>query len=97
MIRRPPISTRTNPLLPYAALFRSLGAELLPDRLADLFCGNGGPRVLQLRQLRDIDRRQEVGPRRQELAELDEGRTELFEDETQALRDRKSTRLNSSH
>src|SRR2546421_408578 len=35
--------------------------------------------ILQLGELRLIRRREEVGPRREDLAELDEGRTELFE------------------
>ena len=47
-------------------------AELLDDRLAGGVAGNGRGGVLQLPQLRLVRGRQEVAPRREELAELGE-------------------------
>src|SRR3546814_9570484 len=45
MIRRPPISTRTDPLFPYTTLFRSLGRWITGDR-------NGGTVEIMLRSHR---------------------------------------------
>src|SRR5205807_8784366 len=44
--------------------------------------------VVQLGQLRLVGRREEVGPRREDLTELDEGRTELREGAPDVLRPR---------
>src|SRR5689334_24737733 len=88
MIPRPPRST----LFPYTTLFRSRGASAHLDALV---LGAGGAiglrrhqRVLRRSEQRDLRRgdRPVLGPRH-ELAPVAAG----------PLRDRKSTRLNSSH
>src|SRR3546814_16278246 len=48
MIRRPPISTRTDTLFPYTTLFRSLGIDRLADRAED---ADGGAVMLLDRPL----------------------------------------------
>src|SRR3546814_16335764 len=82
MIRRPPISTRTDTLFPYTTLFRSGGdAEQQVD-------GGLDHRRFQLR--RGIQRQQEL--------EDDDGEDRADRVVQHALPlDRKSTRLNSSH
>ena len=61
------------------------GAELLLDQGAD---GRGGDRrggVLQLGQLAQVVGRHDVGPGREQLAQLDEGRAQLLERQPQVL------------
>jgi hypothetical protein len=53
--------------------------EIFGDDAPDLLERNGRDLVDELPELLDVDVRQEVGPGRQELAELDERRTELLE------------------
>ena len=60
-------------------------SELLLDHLPHLRERDGRHLVLELSELDDDVRRHDVGPRRQELAELDEGRPELVEHLPQAL------------
>src|SRR3546814_16353807 len=100
MIRRPPRSTRTDTLLPYATLFRSSDGDAvealqeidMEEGAAELAVGDAlEPDVLlALRHLADavvLDPAQGLAgdlARRVLLARLDEA-------------DRKSTRLNSSH
>src|SRR3712207_6882112 len=82
MIRRPPRST----LFPYTTLFRS------PDPLRSM--GAGGRRVL------DDDRPHARGlERRRQLVEREVGveQPAVLDDQLLGQRDRKSTRLNSSH
>src|SRR3712207_7197909 len=87
MIRRPPRST----LFPYTTLFRSLTGRITPDTTFP----EGDFRA---RYFRD-DRKREVFERAQAIADdLDIGIEELPEVALRyILRDRKSTRLNSSH
>ena len=59
-------------------------AELLLDHPADVVERDRADVVLQLPQLGDDVRRHHVGPRREELAELDERRPELVEHLAQA-------------
>src|SRR3546814_20825241 len=99
MIRRPPRSTRTDTLFPYTTLFRSHGEEPLEP-------GRGVLRPLAL-----IAVRQQHHQTRHAQPFRLAGRDELVDDDLgavgevaelglpqgQRLRDRKSTRLNSSH
>ena len=55
------------------------GAELLFDRRADVLEGNGTDIILELFELLDVRRRQQVGSRGQYLAKLDVRRPELDE------------------
>src|SRR3546814_19263255 len=86
MIRRPPISTRTDTLFPYTTLFRSAGFRPdIDDRIADAGCG----RVKDLVLFGDAD-----GHRiDQDIAVIGGVEIDLAADRG----DRKSTRLNSSH
>src|SRR3546814_11636140 len=104
MKRRPPISTRTDTLFPYTTLFRSDedaakrveswikaarkgGATLLAGGARE---GNMLPATLLENVPHDADlyRKEAFGP----VAGM-----ESFDDFDDALADRKSTRLNSSH
>ena len=60
-------------------------AELLADDALDLLVRERAHVVLEPAQLGDDVRRQHVGPHREELAELDEGRAELVEELAQVL------------
>ena len=60
-------------------------AELLADDALDLFVRERAHVVLEPAQLGDDVRRQHVGPHREELAELDEGRAELVEELAEVL------------
>src|SRR3546814_1628709 len=96
MIRRPPRSTRTDTLFPYATLFRS---TLLPLR-TKVCRGISGSSPGQLaavgRGLRDR-RHERLHPERQRVAVVDrEVRRHLAGRAGIGARDRKSTRLNSS-
>src|SRR3712207_7425220 len=85
MIRRPPRST----LFPYTTLFRS--PEPVLDRVAVVLGVVAGPGPRRVREaLQDRCRRRPCPPERLERA-LDGAVV------GEALRDRKSTRLNSSH
>src|SRR3546814_16526386 len=95
MIRRPPISTRTDTLFPYTTLFRSVDREAA-DRFHSLS-------YLELEQeVQKIDRLTEIAQgvaktitdrlRNAPLISLGDRPNESLVD-----RDRKSTRLNSSH
>ncbi|MBI5105850.1 MAG: response regulator, partial [Solirubrobacterales bacterium] len=59
--------------------------ELASDDGLDVLPRYGGRRVLQPRQLRLVLRRQQVGPCGEDLAELDERRTQLLEREPHVL------------
>src|SRR3546814_13545666 len=92
MIRRPPRSTRTDTLFPYTTLFRSRADRdgRAPDllRAASAAQGAAGDRE---------DARGQAPARRR--ADADRGRADGrgVERADRAQRDRKSTRLNSSH
>src|SRR3546814_20467016 len=103
MIRRPPRSTRTDPLFPYTTLFRSIGDDLLArDRGAQpgfqlvprvqfalhrgVEPGIAVPSSLLGGVHRDVGAAQQA---------VDRGAIEIGSRDAQ--RDRKSTRLNSSH
>src|SRR3546814_15657664 len=83
MIRRPPRSTRTDTLFPYTTLFRS--------RLH-----RGRDAVAELRQ-HERDARHVLHVRPVCAHDGDAARGEADLGRRTALRDRKSTRLNSSH
>src|SRR3546814_3934992 len=119
MIRRPPISTRTDTLFPYTTLVRSLALEdgrlvgqveaghgLQPDAeglevepLADLLQGQVAGHRRQLVEEVGVQPGEGLGvqrhPRGQRLAAAEQ-RLDAREVRLVA-RDRKSTRLNSSH
>src|SRR3546814_15485771 len=83
MIRRPPISTRTDTLFPYPTLFRSPG-----QRHAKI--GDEGGDTAKEEQHDDSERQCQANF----LAALDE---RLVDHRLHQPGDRKSTRLNSSH
>src|SRR3546814_16352770 len=85
MIRRPPRSTRTDTLFPYTTLFRS------HDRRAE---GQEGPGRDQLDIARHLDRRAFAAEEERERGAVED---QEQDDEHAGHRDRKSTRLNSSH
>src|SRR3546814_15865092 len=87
MLLRPPRSTRTDTLLPYTPLFRSddMRARRHPDGAALAFSR-------ALNRLEDDEFENEAGLTPRKHAPLDFFRTISPEE-----RDRKSTRLNSSH
>src|SRR3546814_9685149 len=101
MRRRPPTSTRTDPLFPYTTLFRSVEAQHRLGQLDDLLDyfdrrqggaslgGPAGPRIA--RTLDDAGVR--LGPLPAMIADRARLRVML----ASVARDRKSTRLNSSH
>src|SRR3546814_15044877 len=94
MTRRPPRSTRTDTLVPYTTLFRSLrgtGRETAdrPPRLRDLsWRRGGGGRSIALGSTQRLHRPPWSG--RVKCPQPHHGHR-------RALPDRKSTRLNSSH
>src|SRR5205085_12422905 len=61
-------------------------AQLLVDPLPDLLERHWGSVVYELRELVDVDVGKEIRPRRQQLAELDVRRPELFESLAELLR-----------
>src|SRR3546814_4335436 len=109
MIRRPPRSTRTDTLFPYTTLFRSAlggeGEDLVAgggdaDGMLELgrelhVAGDGGPAVLQDLHLRAAGVDHRLDGEEHALAQLHAGAGAAVVQH--AGRDRKSTRLNSSH
>src|SRR3546814_14652788 len=89
MIRRPPRSTRTDTLLPYTTLFRSLGWCSLAQLLRPVDGRDEhAQRILA----------QPLGIARRLNGDGENGRPALRAGElTVLIADRKSTRLNSSH
>src|SRR3546814_13595454 len=89
MIRRPPRSTRTDPLFPYTALFRSLmpGATTLTATMR----ANGAATALVSGGFTFF------AERVAQAAGFDQAFANRLEIAEGALTDRKSTRLNSSH
>src|SRR2546427_8382388 len=84
MIRRPPRST----LFPYTTLFRSTAMQASVDPRVEAEVAQGRSRVLV--ELRIPDGVRPDGERRRAIARAQD-------DVLSRLRDRKSTRLNSSH
>src|SRR3546814_14756651 len=86
MIRRPPRSTRTDTLFPYTTLFRSEVASRLRDIAPEraTVARFGGDEFVVF--VPDCDRRSS-----ERLA------SEIHAEIMRVIRDRKSTRLNSSH
>src|SRR3546814_20167212 len=98
MIRRPPRSTRTDTLCPYTPLFRSAAVGMrIEQRAQDLrFPGllRGGVGGLEQVVERGVRRAHGYVAGAGE----DRGRVDPRQvDDVRVLRDRKSTRLNSSH
>src|SRR3546814_12909765 len=90
MIRRPPRSTRTDTLFPYTTLFRSLSCVI--NNAARYAKFEGESKVL-------INRKTETGTAIITVQDTGVGiptedQSKIF---TRLFRDRKSTRLNSSH
>src|SRR3546814_14089013 len=107
MIRRPPISTRTDTLFPYTTLFRSLLVDLDPQGNASTGLGIGhaergwssyhlltGECALEEAAVNTRVPRLDIIPATQDLSGAE---IELVDYEERTYRDRKSTRLNSSH
>src|SRR3546814_13214823 len=102
MIRRPPISTRTDTLCPYTTLFRSLSKRVLSLSMArdqkaastvvsTLRTYRTYSRMVCADEVAAIESRL-LGEKTGEVTKRDRQRMEK-----QAATDRKSTRLNSSH
>src|SRR3546814_7728424 len=113
MIRRPPRSTRTDTLFPYTTLFRSvtrfggLKPEQSPNRTASVYQNSflGLFKKFLYESKSDVSFRLQLEAR---LLEFLFGKVHNYDDEKhdkdmlglgalEALEDRKSTRLNSSH
>src|SRR3546814_3865290 len=113
MIRRPPRSTRTDTLVPYTALFRSAGQDVLLLTNQTPFYGESGGQqgdhgaVFSAggAEMEVHDTQKKLGDLHVHFGKLTRGTlkvgqaVELRVDGRRraALRDRKSTRLNSSH
>src|SRR3546814_5797563 len=88
MLRRPPISTRTDTLFPYTTLFRSSAARLRArGRRSGVACGPAGPSA---RRVRGRGGRRCVVPRRRgrgrrAAADGERGRSEEHTSELQSL------------
>src|SRR3546814_17499348 len=104
MIRRPPRSTRTDTLFPYTTLFRSL-EEVEPSQRRKLVEHHQKavtpPRTLAAGLAGSADFGQFLGQAAADLVEdqADErlGAADVRRRDDEIERDRKSTRLNSSH
>src|SRR3546814_18901793 len=95
MIRRPPRSTRTDTLFPYTTLFRSpdantsyRGASDMPDTLKD----TAGMARDKVRAAADLAAQKTASVR-----EAASEKASAIYERSRTGRDRKSTRLNSSH
>src|SRR3546814_14200879 len=100
MIRRPPTSTRTDTLFPYTTLFRS--PDCREPRAQQRASAGGGHRQGREMQVEDVvrivDEASEVLQFNRALLQgAIENITQGISVVDQSLRDRKSTRLNSSH
>src|SRR3546814_17957248 len=89
-IRRPPRSTRTDTLVPYTTLFRSLSIDGSRRRWIFLYTRFGKRAELGLGSARDLS----LADARAKAAEL---RATIASGKDPKAEDRKSTRLNSSH
>src|SRR3546814_16449576 len=104
MIRRPPRSTRTDTLFPYTTLFRSApagGAGQIRSVLMSQSSPNArsqAERIARVAELNDALRRSIHSPGRNQIV-MTAGVAALIGDVAlfRGFRDRKSTRLNSSH
>src|SRR3546814_11676828 len=101
MMRRPPRSTRTDTLLPYTTLVRSL-PHLLELRRQLLHLRHRLVRLVGEREEQQLDDHRQAEDRQAEVAEpATHQDVEVVEQGLAILRrdraDRKSTRLNSSH
>src|SRR3546814_10964611 len=102
MIRRPPRSTRTDTLFPYTTLFRSFDAP--PGSLEQRCVAAGYAEYLEIHQRLNLPLL-ECGALVLAWTEAEEAQLPALMDQARAngiddvapLRDRKSTRLNSSH
>src|SRR3546814_14739385 len=102
MIRRPPRSTRTATRFPYTTLFRShlLGVmrPALGIGIADEELAEDRGRAVGVQELHEMPRHHLVDRREQQVVlRGDEIELDLLGPRGIGRRDRKSTRLNSSH
>src|SRR3546814_12573314 len=97
MIRRPPRATRTDTLFPYTTLFRSPGRHYfrLQQRQHDVAAAKD-ERTRAIKTIEQVERLQS-GCGDDERREHKKHSKENKRNNTAPLRDRKSTRLNSSH
>src|SRR3546814_14635717 len=99
MIRRPPISTRTDTLFPYTTLFRSGSVNAVEQRLAALHVADDGGAGVPLQHVTRQEQQDLIAPEDASLR-IDEAEAVAVAvegDAEVAALDRKSTRLNSSH
>src|SRR3546814_11536701 len=92
-IRRPPRSTRTDTLFPYTTLFRS--KTTVAEALAAYVGAPPGARIVESDRIRKAMHGVPVETRLPEKAYRPEVSERVYRE--LARRDRKSTRLNSSH
>src|SRR3546814_15860933 len=105
MMRRPPRSTRTDPLFPYTTLFRSAGGRLTllagcaPCQPFSTYQRHSGPSDSRRNLLAHFARL--ATEMRPDLVAMENvpklANQPVFMDFVAGLEDRKSTRLNSSH
>src|SRR3546814_18613534 len=102
MTRRPPRSTRTATLFPHTTLFRSLAVPVAPARAQARLLAQEAPLPVGKEAARD-DRGVVRPVLEQQAVALVQPRELLLpvglvaREENHVMRDRKSTRLNSSH
>src|SRR3546814_20025168 len=100
MIRRPPISTRTDTLFPYTTLCRSPVIADMIDAIAEEVRRDITPHMqdfhIRFREGRD-HMPKPIAARFKQAVEISEDRPAEACAAWQAIEDRKSTRLNSSH
>src|SRR3546814_12591950 len=98
MIRRPPRSTRTYTLFPYTTLFRSTGLADLDVARCDREHAAAADQIGfgAIRPHRNARRHRDARAIEHALGDFDRGGV-LDEEAGAAIKDRKSTRLNSSH
>src|SRR3546814_17689656 len=102
MIRRPPRSTLTDTLFPYTTLFRSHQferREIESIVVGGQFGGKdqGCPRLVDEDRIRLVDHREEQAAHDQRFARTAPEQLAHQPPRRAAMRDRKSTRLNTSH
>src|SRR3546814_11607455 len=97
MLRRPPVSTRTDTLFPYTTLFRAGSGRAAPDRRLDRRYRLGAGRAGRLDPARLGRARPDAGAWPGAARGRRPGQPVADRTAEAGRTDRKSTRLNSSH